>query len=391
MRRLKGVYLIPNSQNYKKKEREAESGSSSHIQIGINHLASHFEMQTYILSAMIPQQTTNGHLNKKVAAVGRKVDENKFRGLLRDVKYLIKNHLHFFKHYRAIKKSNVDFIYERSEYLNLNGIIIAKILGLPHFYESNWIHHLGMRQFYLSYFNGIVKRIEESMYNISNHSFFIGNQNKYLGLKDGKWSVVQNGVGLDIIEKYKEHENRIGGQKVEFCVLANLMPHHRFDILSSALSKLDARYKSLFRLHLVGFNFQHVLSEIPTDIEYVHHGPKTKSEVYPLLADMNVAIISGGPHYSSFMKLYEYAAAKLAVICPKLENITANFSDEEILFFENEDATSLSAKVEFILDNTNSVAVYGNALYNRVRDNFTWEHIFQNISDKIAKHAIENN
>jgi glycosyltransferase involved in cell wall biosynthesis len=388
---LKGVYLIPNSENYKKKEREAESGSSSHIQIGINHLRSHFDMQAYILSPATLKQMTNGHVNKTIAAVGRKVDKNKFRGLLRDIKYLIKNHLHFVRHYRAIKKTKVDFIYERSEYLNLNGIIIAKLLGIPHFYESNWIHHLGMRQFYLSYFNFFVKRIEELMYNISSHSFFIGNQNKYLALKEGKWSIVQNGVGLDTIEKYKDHENQIADEKIEFCVLANLMPHHKFEILSGALSKLDANRKSRIRLHLIGFNFQHVLSEIPADIEYIHHGPRTKSEVYSLLSKMNVAIISGGPHYSSFMKLYEYAAAKLAVVCPELENITANFSNEEILFFENENPESLSAKLEFIIDNTSSIRVYGSALYNKVRDKFTWEHIFENISTRIAKYAIKEN
>jgi hypothetical protein len=386
---LKGMYLIPDSENYKKKERQAESGSSSHIQIGINHLGSRFEIETYILSPATPKQTTNRHANSMVAAVGRKVDKNKFRGLLRDVKYLVKNHLHFVRHYRAIKKSKVDFIYERSEYLNLNGIIIAKILGIPHFYESNWIHHLGMRQFYLSYFNALVKTIEELMYNFSNHSFFIGNQNKYLALKEGKWSIVQNGVGRDIIERYKTHENRIGEQKIEFCVLANLMPHHRFEILTKALSKLDIRDRLRVRLHLIGFNFQHVLSEIPSGIEYIHHGPKTKSEVYPLLAGMNVAIISGGPHYSSFMKLYEYAAAKLAVVCPELENITANFSNQEILFFKNENPESLCAKLEFILGDTSSIRTYGNALYNKVRDQFTWEHIFGNISDKITKHTIK--
>src|SRR5690606_33291491 len=147
----------------------------------------------------------------------------------------------------------------------------------------------------------------------------------------------------------------------------NLMPHHRFDILSEALQLLDMDDRRKFRLHLIGFNFEPVLSGIPEDVDYIYYGPKEKEEIYQLLSKMNVALISGGPQYSSFMKLYDYAAVKLAVICPVLENIIQNFSKDEIVYFENENAADLANAIKKLINNPALVKEFGNTLFERVK------------------------
>ncbi|HEY8389000.1 MAG TPA: glycosyltransferase, partial [Parasegetibacter sp.] len=221
------------------------------------------------------------------------------------------------------------------------------------------------------------------MYNRSNHTFFVGNQHKHLDLKLGKWSVIQNGVEKSIIERFSSHQINTEG-KMQFCVLANLMPHHRFDILSEALHSLTVEDRSKFTLHLIGFNFEPVLPAIPEGVEYIYYGPKEKEEIYALLSRMHVAVISGGPQYSSFMKLYDYAAVKLAVICPVLENIISNFSEDEIVYFRNEDAADLARVIKKLVDEPSLAKVFGNRLFEKVKNNFTWETIFEGIANTIT-------
>lgn len=380
------VYLIPHAGNFTKKDGKSIIGSSTHIGIGIEQLEKYFEVYPLSISGTNGSPASNKpRSTTKIATASR----NKFIGVLRDLKALISNNIRFYTVYKEIKKINPDFIFERSEYLTFSGIIAARLLKIPHYYEANWVHYTGIRQFYSSHFNKIAKRLEELMYSLTTHVFFVGNQHLLLDLRKKNWSTIQNGVKEEVIKKFTDHKNKLQSDVINVCVLASLMKHHRLDILIEALNQL--KNSSKIKLYFIGVNFDSFLPQIPSHINYEYLGALSKDRLYNVLATMNIAVISGGPFYSSFMKLYDYAAAKLAVICPELSNLIDVFSENEMLFFKDGSSSDLAKKMESLIEHPEKIKSYGNNIYYKVKSEFTWEKIFFNISTRIKNDLIKEN
>lgn len=380
----KGLYIIPNGSNLKMEKGKPVIGSSTHIGIGINQLSRHFEISSLVLNEI----STESNPNQAQTAISVKGKEgtksNSLIGILRDIKALLKNNKNIIANYKKIKAINPDFIFERSEYLSLQGLIISRILKIPHFYEGNWIHFSGIQQFYDSWFNPLAKKIEEWMYAKSSHSFLVGNQYLLLNLKKNKFTTIQNGVSSDVVEKYKDHINIFEQNEIRICILASLMKHHRLDIFLESLKYLKNKEK--IKVFFIGKHFEPYLSSIPEGIAYEYPGAMPKETLYNYLSKMNIAVISGGPFYSSFMKLFDFAAVKLAVICPDLSNIVDNFSENEIAYFQNENSHDLARVTDLLIESPQSAKIYGENLYHKVKTSFTWELIYDRISNKISEY-----
>jgi glycosyltransferase involved in cell wall biosynthesis len=376
--RLKCVYIIPNGANFQLQGGSA-GGSATHIRIGIEQLKNSFEVVPMVVGGKSSHDTAKSPARKDFTA--RPVDSRRLVGMMRDLKTLFVNHLRFFKVYRTLARERPDLVYERSEYLNLNGVIAARLLGIPHYYEANWVHYKGIEQFYLSFLNGMARRIEEWMYNNSRTVFFVGNQHQLLRLKKRNWKTIQNGVSAELVQQNALLKN-VPGHTLHLCVVASLMKHHRLELFIEALSKVNSPER--LSIHLIGMNYDSFLAKIPGSINYKVYGPLTKNELYEVLSTMNLAVISGGPFYSSFMKLFEYAAFKLAVICPALQNLTNIFTEGEICFFDENDADELASKIDHFITDNIDITKFGERLYHKVSSQFTWEEIFSRISTEIA-------
>src|SRR5690606_33794036 len=117
------VYLIPHAGNFTKKDGKSVIGSSTHIGIGIEQLEKYFEVYPLVISRSSETQAKNRSYSAPKSA---DTSRNKFIGVLRDLKALIKNNIASYKVYQQIKRANPDFIFERSEYLSFAGIIAAR-------------------------------------------------------------------------------------------------------------------------------------------------------------------------------------------------------------------------------------------------------------------------
>ena len=371
-----GYYIIPDQQMLR-----PNSGPSEHIHTGLRYLGKSFDIEILAPGEVYEQTESNEERSQKAQSV--RFGKNGLVGILRDLKKLVKNHLHFRQYYKSLKAKRPAFVYERAEYLNYNGIIASRMLGIPHFYEVNWVFFREIKQFYHSWFNPVSKWLEEWAYNRTNRAFFVGNQNQFLKLKGDNWQVIQNGIALDTMLKFKDHTHTIE-DKIHCCVVAKLMPHHRFDVLAEALHQLDSR-KAL-HFHFIGYEFEEALKTLPEDVSYTFHGPVARDLLPEQISQYQLGVISGGMHYASFMKLYEYAAVKHLVICPELQNLENNFSKDEIMFFANESAEDLAKKLDQVIQNPSLIQAYGEALYQKVQQSFTWEAIFEDISQRIQEH-----
>jgi glycosyltransferase involved in cell wall biosynthesis len=78
-----------------------------------------------------------------------------------------------------------------------------------------------------------------------------------------------------------------------------------------------------------------------------------------------------------------YGAAKLTMIVPDSRNFKNIFSDNEVVFIKNADANDMADKLNFLAINSSALKEYGENLYNKICDKFTWEKIYEEISCKI--------
>ena len=372
-KKLKGIYIIPDHKMLK-----PNFGPSEHIKVGLKELKKYFEIELLVLNEY---NELNEEFNNK--SITRNVGlENGIIGLFRDLKLLYLSNIKGKILYDRIKQlGEIDFIYERGQYLDFRGINISSKLGIPHFYEVNWLNFLGIKQFYTSWFNYFAQKLEENAYHKSTLNFFVGTQHKLIKISNEKVYTIQNGIEEELIQRFSDHKNKID-TKIKICYVANLMPHHRFDILIGALNKCNNLNK--IELHLIGYYFENYKEKLPENLEVFYHGAIQKFKLPELLKSFNVGIVSGGPSYSSFMKIFEYAAFKMCVIAPDIDNLINIFSPNEILFFKTNKVDSLANAIETICSNKDQLCKYGENLFEKVKYKYTWELIYEDIAKQIA-------
>ena len=365
--KYKGLYIIDDSRFI-----ESNWGPSTHILKGMKEMGKYFDIQLFVLNHITENKTRGNNKEKKNR------NNNIIIGTLRDLYKILISLRHTIKVYKYLKSHKINFVYERSQYLSFSTLVATKLLKIPHFYEKNWVEYAGIKQFYPSLVNSVVKYLEEISLRNSTHIFFIGNQNKYYSGLKKNWSIVQNAADINDfnMELIQLKNNSVNA--IEMCFVANLMDHHRFDIFLSALNILISKYdfNQEIHLYLYGRNFDDWLYKIPSKIKVTYCGSIEKEKLISKISKHHIGIISGGPSYSSFMKLYDYAAAKLIVICPELENLQSVFKNDCIIYFKNNNAESLAEIIYETIQNYNVYENYADNLYNHVLNNFTWEKIF---------------
>lgn len=373
----KGVYIVTEEGCL-----IAKSGAYQHIHIGFSQLNQYFEMK-FLTPTLIDSKDNldlenNGRINRK----WQLYKASPFTGMLRDIAVLMKNFAQIIYSYKKIKNENASFIYERAAYLNFNGLIVSKLLGIPHFYEVNCLFFESRKNYYNSYFTPIARIIEQISYKKSSHVFFVGTYGNFHNLSSNNWTNIENGIEADYIRRFatKAPQNS-KADNINICFIARLMKHQRPDLLVDAFKSL--KNKKNVVLHLIGDKLDEIKDALFDDFTVIYHGYKNRSELLTLLNIMDVGIIAGSPEYQSTMKVFDYGAAKCLVIAPDIINLKHWYSNDEILFFKKGSAVDLAQRIDMVVKKKEMVAIYGEKLYLKVAAEFTWENIFGKVSETI--------
>lgn len=369
-RSFQGIYLVSEPATLIK-----GSGAYRHIEVGRKYLGKHFNLVFY------PACNLPVSKSGKQVSIDRSSVPSKFKTLLKrlglwhtikDLKVLFDNHRSIYKHYKAIKKLSPDFIYERSSFLNFQGLIISKWLGIPHFYENNGIKYLEHQERVKTWLGWLWKYLEKRAYQKSDFVFFVGLWGDRINLSTKNWMNIENGIEQSFIDHFRGHKKEIT-DKINICFVGSLMQHHGFSMLIKALKDMDT---SSLHLHLIGSKLDTVATEISPIIETTYHGFLDRADLAGLLEKMHVGIIPGGKEYPSFMKLFDYGAAKCLVIAPDLKNLRFWFSEDEIAFFEKGNVASLRNRMLWVLKNKDLIEEKGNKIYRKISASFVWDEIY---------------
>jgi glycosyltransferase involved in cell wall biosynthesis len=379
----KGIYLLPENDCLK-----PASGPNRHYLEGLKELGRYFEITPVHIFEDAPVTDIKGLAKPaEPSAFRKRLQRMGLFGTARDIKFFLKNHYKFFGYLRRVRKQKPEFIYERASYLNYNGILIAKWLGIPHFYEVNGLNAEQMRGFYRSWLIEPLKWIQKWTYNASDLNFCVGDLGKLLGIRAGKHVAVQNGIEKEFTDEYRDVNKKVG-DTVHMVWVGKAMDHHRLDILVDALNRV--KNPGRVEIHLIGERIAEYInpSSCP-GIRIKDHGAVPHEALPGMLHDMHVGLLPYTFEYGSNLKLFLYGAAKLAVVAPAVENIKGIFTEEEIIYFEQLNGQDMAEKLDRLLEDADSIQSYAGALYRKVSSSYTWEAIFRDMAKTMESLIVE--
>jgi glycosyltransferase involved in cell wall biosynthesis len=198
---------------------------------------------------------------------------------------------------RQIRDHRIDFVYERSAYLSFAALRAAKRRNIPHFYEVNGLSYLDFASYYRSALNPTARRMELGSFRESDHVFFVGDN----------WSRVQNGVETEFVAQFAE-PRRTPALPLRICFIGHVMQHHKVETLLDAFRAVRRRADVEF--HVIG-TFPASLAEALREfVPVTLHGVLPRDAMASVLADCHVGLVSGDMAFGSFMKLFDYGAAR---------------------------------------------------------------------------------
>lgn len=371
----KGVYLVtePGCLNM-------ESGAFHHIKTGFSQLNVQFDLIFFLKNSKIALEFSE---YKIVSSISNSLKQGKskgsaFKGSFKDLFTLFKNLLDIPKLIIGLKHESASFIYERKAYLNPSGLIVAKLLGIPHFYEANGLQYQRMEKYYSSFLKPMVRWLEKWTYKNSNHVFFVGTYGNYWKLKTNNWSNIENGIEETHLQYFMKH-SKIFEEDINICFIARLMSHHRPEILIQGLLSMDNKN---VHLYLIGSGLEGIQKALEKQIKVTNYGYKNREEIRPILKKMHIGIIPGSPEFTSTMKIFDYGSAKCAVLGPDITNFKFWFSDK-MLFFKKNNLNDFVNMLNILTKDKTKVKEFGLKLYEHISDQFTWNKIYETVGNTI--------
>lgn len=356
------------------------SGAYSHIEHGLNELKKSLEIDLVLFCEDIRQSSQE---SRGLNSVSNPLIQNrKLATIKKFVKWwyvLFINHIYFFKYYTIVKKLKPEFVYERSSYLNYNGLLISKLLKIPHFYEINGVTYKDNSVYFPGFCNWLAKKLERLSY-INTTGFYVGGINLEMNINNERAIIIQNGIDKEFLENF-ENLKRMPSNEINIVFIGHALPHHRLDVLVDAIKLLKNPFE--FSLHLIGTNLNSLVNQLPSNIEVKYYGKLSHEEIAGLMPLFDCGVITYSEDYFSHVKAFMYGAAKLIMLIPDSRNFKNIFSEKEVVYFENASPEDLSKKLMQIKDSHEFYIQFGERVYINIKDNFTWDKIYLSIANHI--------
>ena len=345
------------------------SGACQHIRVGMEQLGKQFAVT--LLTPEGEMAEGEGARQTSEPTKSREADSSLVRGFLRDVVCLLRRSRQALRTCLAVRKQGFDFVYYRACFLDPFPFF-CRVAGIPCFIEANGLQFESRRKYYRSPLESWNRWFERLSYRVASHVFFVGSYGDYWNLPGDNWSNVENGVESEFLDHFKEVKSPTDGP-VRLAFVGSLMRHHRPDVLVDAVKQFAAQHEA--EIHLIGSKLEPVEAALRDEVPVVSHGFLKRSALAEVLAGMDVGLISGAPEYQSQMKLFDYGAARLAVVAPDTAHLKAWHGDV-LAFFPKGDAAAMAERLEELVTDPQSRVRLGSALHDRIRERFTWERVF---------------
>lgn len=288
---------------------------------------------------------------------------------------------------KALAEHKPDLVYERGEYLQNNGTVLCKKLGIRHFLEVNSPCVEEMRGFEGPSLIGFLGHWKEASK--------IKNTNRIICVSSALKEFIQKRyrpsatiqVEPNCINPEKEQTNvkPVVGFTEKFDVsnkkiigfVGSIFPHHGVDELIAAYQTVRVTMPDTFLL-IIGDGIlrpgleKMAKTKLPEG-SYHFTGKIPHSEIMNWIALFDIAVMPNSNWYGSPIKVLEYGLMKKPVVAPDLGPLRDLAVNEKEAFLFTPGIANLAQVLIKVLHDqskSNSVAV---EFYHKILNEFTWE------------------
>ena len=295
------------------------------------------------------------------------------------------NLIGYIKIIRAIKKHDINAIYERYAFFNWIGTFIAKRKGRPIIIEVNEVS--GLKRVRGQVLVGLAKAIERRIFKAADAivvvSPFLKRHIEKMGINDNKVHVIPNAVNLDNFYPEVgriETRRKLGIlNKIVLGFVGKLLPWNNLELLMDIFKVISEEVPNTHLL-LVGDgqvkkSLEERVKRYRLEEKVTFTGQIGHKDVPKFIAAMDICIIPESNQYRSPVKLFEYMAMAKPVVAPRLEpieNVITNGENGVLFDLRNED--SLKKTIIGLIKDSEKRGKIGNRARETVIKNYTWEN-----------------
>lgn len=295
---------------------------------------------------------------------------------------------------KAILEFSPELIYERSEYLQDSGTIMALKYKIRHFIEVNAPLVDEMRAFEgKSLLESKGHAIEKFKFEHADKVIVVSTAlkefiEKRYHCEPSKIFVQPNCINPD---KIKTDSDRVASVRSDLGIIGkkvigfvgSMFPYHGVDVLIEAFSELSKDREDLC-LMVVGDGI--VLNELKEMSQklglkdkVIFTGRIPHQAVFNYIELMDVCIMARSNWYGSPVKIFEYGLMRKPIIAPDTVPVRDVITDEEDALIVSDSSAELVRAISRLLNDSVRAHAMADHFHQKVMDEYNWAHAARNI------------
>jgi glycosyltransferase involved in cell wall biosynthesis len=189
-------------------------------------------------------------------------------------------------------------------------------------------------------------------------------------------------------------EKQFNKQSIKIGFIGSFLKWHRIDLLLQAFCKLRAQNDAI-ELFLIGHGMEY--DSIKTLVDkskfkqfITMFGFLDGKELLDIKKQLHIGLMPGSNWYGAPNKIFEYGAAKMAVIAPATPTIVNLFEDKkDLLFFKQDNVDDLYEKLKLLCDDIILSEKLATTLQQKIKDKYSEKNTSE-FYDRVIRDVISN-
>ena len=328
--------------------------------------------------------------NNRSSSLLKKMFPNFFKSFIKDI--LLFNRQKKTER-KLLKLESIDIVLEFYSYGSRVGYNIAQNRNIPLIliYDAPILdEYLFFNKSKPFFYNSVQKRERQTLLRASTIVVYSNPVKNHIKKITGK--TLNIGVHQNVdFSRFEFINERIYGEKINIGFLGSFLKWHRVDLLVDAFIKLKKNGKnvSLFLLgdgeEFTNIKFKTNKSEFCNDI--VLPGFVDNEVLLNYKKQIDIGVMPSSNWYGAPNKIFEYGAAKIAVVAPSTPTIVDLFeNNKDLILFENESFDSLYNSLLKLVENQELLNTLAENLQNKIKSKYSKENTF-NFYDNLIKNS----
>lgn len=189
-------------------------------------------------------------------------------------------------------------------------------------------------------------------------------------------------------------EKQFDKKSVKIGFIGSFLKWHRIDLLLEAFGLLRKKNYPV-ELYLIGYGMEYnsIKTSVGQSVDkkfITMTGFMDGEELCAIKKQIHIGVMPGSNWYGAPNKIFEYGAAKMAVVAPSTPTIKDLFEDKkDLFFFKQDDVNDLYKKLKMLCDDVILMEQLATSLQKKIKNNYSEQNTSE-FYDHLLSDAMSN-